>query len=178
MPYEVHCECGKAHAVSAADAGTSLRCACGHTVDVPPLHQLRTARGREALSPLVQLRALVQNGLVPGTQDCVCCHCHTNNLLRVGIGCEQGSRGPSRAEVVGCLLAPCIGWVLALVMVVVSRVIRETSDDVSVVVPLPVCDACRPTLNHPAVLRQALRQIPEYATLLGYYPRAQVSLFG
>ena len=46
MKYEVRCECGKAHAVTGADAGASLACDCGQTVEVPPLHQLRTLAGQ------------------------------------------------------------------------------------------------------------------------------------
>ena len=61
MSYEVRCQCGKVHAVSAADAGSSVRCACGQLVDVPPLHLLRTAAGEAGVSPSVQLQAMLLN---------------------------------------------------------------------------------------------------------------------
>ena len=50
MSYQVTCACGKSHAVTLADAGTSLPCGCGRTVEVPPLHKLREHAGETALA--------------------------------------------------------------------------------------------------------------------------------
>src|SRR5438128_2209704 len=116
MSYQVSCACGKTHTLTAADAGMTFRCQCGKTFDVPPLHQLRTASGEAAVSPLVHLRTMLRNGQLPGTQECVGCQRQTNNAIRVEIECERVPvRERSHAEVVGCLLAPCIGWFVALV---------------------------------------------------------------
>jgi hypothetical protein len=52
--------------------------------------------------------------------------------------------------------------------------VKNESPDVSLVVPLPVCDACRPAHNDRATLQLSLRQIPEYATLLNHYPNALI----
>jgi hypothetical protein len=57
-----------------------------------------------------------------------------------------------------------------------ARMVKKASPDVSIVVPLPVCDACRPSHNDPATLRLSLRQIPEYAALLDQYPNARIIL--
>ena len=61
MKYEVRCECGKAHRVAGTDAGTSLRCPCGQTVEVPSLHQLRTAAGEFGVPPELMLSSLLAN---------------------------------------------------------------------------------------------------------------------
>src|SRR5262245_58305082 len=95
MKYEVRCECGKSHAVSAADAGASLRCACGRTVEVPPLHRLRTVEGETAIPLLVQVRGMIANGQLPGARVCVRCQRPTNDMARVGLGCEPT---PGEAE--------------------------------------------------------------------------------
>jgi len=41
MQYETDCSCGKVVVVQAADAGGTLRCACGREVEVPALSRLR-----------------------------------------------------------------------------------------------------------------------------------------
>lgn len=41
MKYETDCPCGKVLAVQAADAGATLRCACGRELEVPALSRLR-----------------------------------------------------------------------------------------------------------------------------------------
>lgn len=178
MKYEVRCECGKVHSVSGADAGASLSCACGRRVEVPPLHQLRTQTGQRAVPILVQVRGLVATGRLPGRRECVCCHRPVTGLMQVGIGCEPTpGDGRGGAEAAGCLL----GWITAgpaglLFGSGMAHMVKNASPDVSVVVPLPVCDACRPSHNDPATLRLSLRQIPEYAALLDEYPSALLAL--
>ena len=41
MTYETDCPCGKVLTVQAADAGGTVRCACGRELDVPALSKLR-----------------------------------------------------------------------------------------------------------------------------------------
>jgi hypothetical protein len=43
MQFEIPCECGRRLTVTAGDAGATLRCGCGRTVQVPGLHQLRAS---------------------------------------------------------------------------------------------------------------------------------------
>ena len=49
--YPVACECGKEHAVTAGQAGSSLGCGCGRTVAVPAYSVLRTRVAGEWASP-------------------------------------------------------------------------------------------------------------------------------
>ena len=88
MSYEVRCECGKAYPVGAADAVVSFSCACGKTVDVPPLHMLRTRDGEAAVPILVRVRGLIANGQLPGPRVCVLCRLPTQGMARVGLECE------------------------------------------------------------------------------------------
>jgi hypothetical protein len=182
MKYEVRCECGNAHEVSAADAGSALRCACGRTVDVPPLHLLRTTRGRGAISPLAQVRSALLNGLLPGTRTCSLCGCDTSGHCRVKVLCEHvpNNSGPRQAEVVGCLLGPYFfGWLFTLLLVTGLRGRRKSAgDEEAIVVPLPICEICRPKLDDPNALQTAVRRIPDYAALLQHYPKAEIALVG
>jgi hypothetical protein len=98
--------------------------------------------------------------------------------MRVAVACERVKTGggPSQAEVVGCLLGPLlVGWLVALLFVLGLRGRRAAGEDVTIILPLPVCEACRPGLEEPSALSQALRQIPDYAALLDHYPKARVA---
>jgi hypothetical protein len=178
MKYEVRCECGKAHSVSGADAGASLPCACGRTVEVPPFHLLRSARGDTAVSVLAQVRGLISNGLLPGTSECALCGHTPGGPISIAVECERlVSDRISRAEVFGCLVLPgCVGWLPALLMSAGARKARQQAIEVSVILPLPVCRSCKPSLDDPDALRRAIRQIPEYAALLDRYPNSRMVL--
>lgn len=183
MSYEVRCECGKAHVVGAADAGSSLRCACGRTVDVPPLHQLRASVGEEALSPAVRIQSLLLAGQLPGTNLCAVCSATTSKRVVIGIECERGELKPGPASRttagIGCLFGMAIGGLGGLFAG--NRVMQSSNDpagaryvgqDVAFELPLPVCTGCRSGLNERATLVAALRHVPEYAALLDRYPSA------
>jgi len=53
---------------------------------------------------------------------------------------------------------------------------ENTRDEDAIIVPLPVCEACRPKLNDSGSLSQAIRKIPDYAALLDRYRQAEVVL--
>ena len=180
MKYEVRCACGKAFAVAGGDAGATLRCDCGRTVDVPPLHELRIAAGEEVLSPAVRLESLLLAGKLPGTRECVGCFRETKGIVRVSIECERGislpegaSRDPTPPP--GCLL----GLLAALIPAPAEKegpLTQHFGQDVAFIVPLPICESCRNELVDPRALSVALRHIPEYAALLGAYPHAWIAL--
>src|SRR5262245_17738856 len=109
MKYEVRCECGKTHAVSAADAGASLRCTCRRIIEVPPLHQLRTAGGETAVPLLVQVRGMVASGQLPGARVCVRCQQPTKGSARVGFASEPTPSDVSSDVAAGCLFAFLFG---------------------------------------------------------------------
>jgi hypothetical protein len=141
---------------------------------------LRTKRGAAAIPQITQVRAMLRNGVLPGTRACAVCRTETNSQCRVKVMCErvQTQQGPSQAEVAGCLLlAPLIGLWVPLAMALGLWAQRQNAgDEEAVIVPLPVCEACRPTLNDVNSLVKALRKIPDYAALLDRYREAEVTL--
>ncbi len=187
MSYKVHCECGKPHEVTGADAGASLRCDCGRTIEVPPLHQLRTAAGEEVLSPAVRIETLLLEGKLPGTRECVSCFRDTGGLVRIAVECERGTMKDDNSSrdgvAAGCLFGLLVGGLPGLYGA--NRMMqggpgittKQVGQDVEFTVPLPVCEVCQHELND-AALRVALRHIPEYAALLDQYPDARVTRAG
>ena len=184
MRYEVRCECGRAHAVSAADAGSSLRCPCGRNVEVPPLHVLRALAGVDKLSPAFRIEGLLFNRKLPGTRCCAGCGRETDGLIQVSIVCDRGSSGPDDSgrdenseEALGCLLGSLFGFggPRDEERREERRSGRQRGQDIAFIVPLPVCENCAPGMNDLAVLRPALRTIRVYADLLDQYPKADVT---
>lgn len=175
--YQVQCECGKAHAVGAADAGASLRCPCGRTVEVPPLHQLRTAAGELGVSPVVQLQGMLIKNELPGTRMCACCGRETEHLVRVSVSCEriitkeQSTKG---AALLGCLAFGALAGIAASVLSRAGNPPVQHGTEVSFVLPVRVCEACDSTLTNSASLREALSKTPAYAALLDRYPEALI----
>jgi hypothetical protein len=119
---------------------------------------------------------MIANGLLPGKRECVCCHRPVRGMMRIGLACEPtpGDDELPVDEAVGCLLGLFMGSASEVVGSATAQMAKNETPDYSVVVPLPVCDACRPPLADSAALRQAIRQIAEYAALLDRYPDALI----
>jgi len=172
MPYEVRCECGKTHAVGAADAGASLCCGCGRTVEVPALHELRLAAGQFAFSPEVTLANLLARGELPDTLECIGCGEQTGGIVFATVACEQAAQKKTYFPA-GCF-SPIL-WVFGVIIF-----LREPRDenwygrDVWFRVPVRYCPGCTETLTD-AKLRVALRQHPVCAGVLDKYPQARVA---
>ena len=175
MSYEIRCECGKAYPVGAADAGVSFPCACGRTVEVPALHVLRASAGEQAVSPALQIQAMLLNNELPGTHDCVNCGARTDHSVRVSVVCERvtvGHQTGGQEALAGCLLFGPLG---ALVMRQAGAMGKsvERGREVSFVLPMRVCEACASDPSD-AALRRDLAATPAYAALLRQYPNALV----
>lgn len=181
MTYEVRCECGKAHAVSSADAGSSLRCACGRSVDVPPLHQLRTTAGEEGVSPSMQLQAMLHRNELPGTRNCACCLRETDHLIRVSVVCEQvivSEKGSAGAALLGGML---FGLLAGLAAMVISRAGQQPvqhGTQVSFILPVRVCETCARSLTTTEAIRKALSTTAIYEALFEQYPKASIERLG
>jgi hypothetical protein len=169
MSYEVRCECGKAHAVSAADAGASLRCDCGRTVDVPPLHALKLAAGQSAVSPELLLQSLLANHELPDTDKCGSCGKDTEGSLNAIIDCERAEVKVQERTPTGCLPLP-FG---AIIYYRTTRA-QVRGRDVVFRVPVRCCPACARKLTGNE-LRAILRKHPTCAGVLDKYPHARVS---
>jgi hypothetical protein len=100
-------------------------------------------------------------------------------MVQVEILCDRvrGTRDPCHADFAGFLLAAVGGLFFDLLFTGLRDRRVKYGDEVSILVPLPVCEVCREMLNG-INLRQAVLQIPEYAELLDHYPNAEITRRG
>jgi hypothetical protein len=172
MNYEVRCECGKPHIVTGTDAGASLPCGCGRTVEVPALHQLRLAAGQAGAAPELLLTNMLLKKELPDTSACVECGTITDGIVWAEVKCEEAEQRVERSTPTGCFLPG-----LLLGYIVISRTpqtVRELGREVRFRIPIRCCDFCARSLTTSS-LRAALRQHPVCAGVLDKYPHAQVS---
>ena len=68
MSYQVECRCGNPVAVTADQAGTTVRCQCGESVPVPSLSKLRAAVGLGSYESgaIDTIRRMMDEGTLPG----------------------------------------------------------------------------------------------------------------
>ena len=182
MSYEVRCECGKARPVTAADAGASLRCGCGRSVEVPPLHQLRATAGQAGVSAEMQLYAMLHKGELPGTDECIRCHRTTGGVVRVVIECERAENKFTHIGEAQAIAQSLLDNLLKLVVGFswtnpqpVEREDRVLGRHVVFTVPLRVCGVCDTEIRSAGALRETLRRVPVYAALLDKYPWARIT---
>ena len=83
--------------VTAAHAGSDVRCTCGQVQAVPPLSELRQRAGKPRYDVDIaeSIRYMVADGQLPEDDKCVTCGIATDNVLRFVIVCErQMPKGP------------------------------------------------------------------------------------
>ena len=178
MKYEVRCECGRAHAVTGADAGATIACACGQTVEVPPLHRLRESVGQPSISPELQLQTLLVNGQLPDTDKCVVCGKVTDQTVISNMECERAEVKGNRADQVGgCLVNIFFRFIPGISPhVEVGDDKRVVGRDVRFLIPIRCCGGCAAQLTE-SVLRTALRRQAVCATVLNKYPHSKVTRY-
>jgi hypothetical protein len=187
MAFHVECACGQRIEVSAGMAGSEVRCGCGELNRVPGLSELRRCVGQEAYvtNTVEQVNKMLARGELPPGSNCMICHSPTRAALTCELVCakswtrkmevDQESRDPLY-EALGFFLLGLL-WKLVTAR---RRFEKKTmGHDVSVRVPLRLCDACRRSLGglrRSRAIKRLLRQVPVYARLLEEYPRAKVRI--
>jgi hypothetical protein len=91
MEYFVPCECGEGVPVTEGAAGSRVTCACGRTVNVPSLRELRNASDEpeERPSPEMAIEALLLAGQLPQEKKCIVCGVPTTGAITCEADCER-----------------------------------------------------------------------------------------
>ena len=181
MSYAVTCGCGTRHPVSATQAGSTLSCACGRSIEVPPLSDLRSAAGESAipLNTIEEIRVLVRRGELPNGSICPYSDRPANATLVLLVKCEQmwvrgGDRWRTGSIVAAVLFCGWIGALLALFSPVRREELgRDTVVEVPVRISSDLADEML-RIRQQKKLKSILRKTPIYAKLLEEFPRASV----
>jgi hypothetical protein len=173
--YLVHCDCGASVPVAQSAAGGQVSCRCGRTIDVPRLSELRRQAGQEAyaISPIDQIRAMLNSKQPPPGCECAYSHVITNDVMTFTIVCE-------RPYATGGYSWWWLFW-MAIISLPAFYIARREAGEVQgreliVRVPLRIAAHCQPEVRRQPGwhLKNLLYTVPLYARLLDEYPNAEV----
>lgn len=153
--FQVTCECGKSTTVYEWSAGTQWTCDCGRLVTVPSLGKLRQSVGLSEVprSPAEIVRTKVQDQSLP---VCGCLLCGSSNAETVPLIaiCEQETTyQSSSSDQASFALFGVLGGILFDRQR--NRETRTIGRNVSVAVPIQLCDVCVPMLPNPMLSKIA-----------------------
>jgi hypothetical protein len=139
MDFHLDCECGASLRVTESAAGASLPCACGRTLQVPPLSEMRRQAGKPAYQARARLviERMVADGELP-PRTCVACGSTPAGVVDIVTECEKEwtrATGPSRT--IGFLFLGLWAFFLR------EQEERVLAHKVSVWTPLTFCSVCR-----------------------------------
>ncbi len=91
VEFSVDCRCGQTLAVQAAQAGTSMSCACGAHVKVPSLSKLRERAGKPAYetSTIDVIHGMLSRGELPSGGRCVVSGQATDDIVELQVEAER-----------------------------------------------------------------------------------------
>jgi hypothetical protein len=180
MNFLVRCECGAPTSVSEGSAGAKIPCACGRTIAVPSLHQLRAEIGLSpypGISPEMAIERLLASGRLPADNLCVGCGKETDQVAQVRAECERavvrgGISWPTL--LMALLFFPIVGIVLLR-----RREPQEYGRDKIYWLPLALCPDCHQwAAQDRDTLWDFFQRVPLYQELLMKFPSASVEFAG
>jgi len=175
MEFNVACECGKTHPVTAADAGAKIPCPCGRTVSVPSLGKLRQQGVVPNLThPVLAINRMLEAGELPPPGGCVRCGVTTDRVVKIEAECERTWVKRQDEFKWWYVFLP---WIVLLAWAANRHPKTELrGSDVILTLPLRVCDHCLAENRGAAGLEALLRQVSVYYRLLERYPEAKLTL--
>jgi hypothetical protein len=185
MKFRVDCVCGDHIMVSEGAAGATFDCACGRTIEIPSLSDLRTRAGlpTNALSPEFIIEHLLAAGQMSLPTACLECGAEPCPTVCVRTECERAilkrSGGISWPIVIFCLIfcQPFLVWYLwSLFVYPQAQEETEYGRDKVYSLPLPICSNCRDALRDTARIKALLGKVAEYRMLLEKFPNASVAI--
>ena len=180
MSYSIQCKCKRVIHVRAAQAGTSVPCACGATVEVPTVSGLRKAAGEEAIpmSTIGRIRAMITQGELPTGEICPISGRPVDDVVFLRVQCERtwvhGRDSLGWIDLLACLVS---GWLLVYAALLGSPPPEVMGRDTVIDVPLRISKESRRRLlktRRQRKLRLLLESIPVYCELLSEFPEAMI----
>jgi hypothetical protein len=180
MNFLVRCECGASTSVSEGSAGAKIPCACGRTIAVPPLHQLRAEIGLSpypGVSPEMAIERLLASGRLPADNRCVGCGREADQVTQVRAECERAVvRGGISWPIV--LLALLFFPLVGIILLLRRSEPQEYGRDKVFWLPLVLCKDCERAAQDRRVLWDYFQRVPLYRELLMKFPSASIAFAG
>jgi hypothetical protein len=157
------------------------KCACGRTIVVPSLDELRRRAGlrEHGLAPEQVVETLLLAGRLPEEDHCVLCGVPTQETICCITECERAYIKSGRHSWLtyldGFLTLGSLG---VTIVTALREKDREMGKDRTFPLPLRACSACGQRLIGPAELKAALCRVPVYRALLEKYPESRLTLSG
>lgn len=184
MSFQIRCECGRTLDVGAADCGQNVACACGKSVKVPRLSELRQSAGLDPYASGIvdKIRGKIAKGELPAEHECLSCYRVTEAKALFSVECERPYRLGTGATSFGLqVLGTAVLLVFFPIIALLRAVYRQRQDptivgrEVAVDVPLRCCEACSASRRISARrAKQFMAETEPYRELFKQYPRAKV----
>jgi hypothetical protein len=178
MDFSIGCSCGRTIAVTAAQAGSEVRCNCGQVNAVPLLSELRRSIGQSKynLGIIDRIRQQVADGVLPAGNLCARCGAETSDALPLLVECERtwSHGGGFWRHFSLFLLGPIWFWGLLRRDYNNPEVFGRES---VVELPLRMCQSCQTTVRQTgstAAKVRLLQKVPLFEELLREYPQARI----
>jgi hypothetical protein len=178
------CTCGRSPVARAKDAGGSINCACGNSVAVPKLSELRLLAGADAFitNPAEAIRKAQLAGTEPAGDRCLVCGSADTMFFQCHAVCEQSHAKKTSSyksfEIFRWLILPLIANII-LAFKKEDETIDRQGHDIDVAFRLPVCRLCASTIGNPArtsIAKELIQRVPLLKQLLDYYPALSLSV--
>jgi hypothetical protein len=187
MPgFSVSCECGNVLPVSPSQAGTQLSCACGRSVRVGRLSELRRAQGMDAAESSIRdtIARMIREGSLPPGACCAATGMPTDEIMLFDVHCEQSYVKGSASRKWGIALA-ILGFFVCLPVAVFMWLIgrdlygtpiERVGRDVVITVPIRIARDSQAAVSRSSQsrLKSLLSSVPIYKQLLEFYPAARI----
>ena len=175
--FSLDCQCGRAIAVAGSQAGSTVVCDCGATVQVPSLGKLRESSGigRYESGITDRIQRMVQTGELPGGHTCVVSQNPTDDVIELEIFMPRFFKPEDDHEKTTVMMFGI--WSLVYLALVRPRQFAEEGGT-TVHVPLRVARRSHKKVRRMSQrrLKRLLRTVPVYAQLLEENPDARISV--
>jgi len=175
--FSVTCTCGRAIAVAASQAGSTVRCDCGADIRVPSLSRLRESVGQDRYesSKSDTIRRMIKTGELPGSGPCAVSRKPTDDVIELDIVVPRYFKTDVNTPVIPVFF---FGWFPALLLAVMSGSEFQEDGASTVRVALKVANRYHPKVEKMSQrrLRRLLRTVAIYGELLDENPLSRIRI--
>lgn len=146
--YTAVCECGRSNRVEPTEMGQRFPCYCGFMLILPPLDEFQHNPVQKAYpSVLRKVAAHIEQGLLPGIDDCQGCGTPTDRTAEALVVCERSKTTGGSGVWVVLLMLFAILFGPIIILFGSESVTEYHGRDTNIRVPARLCVACQRRLG-------------------------------